>query len=147
VVSIHQDRDGCSFEQMRPAAKSSHDSKEFMVVDGVVLLRLHEFLGMESHRSSWSWFLSAIWFGDRGIPLVKYCSCTDLRSVGFEFELSVWVGSGQDGCTGDHSDELFLGLLLLGSPFEWYVFSGKCCKRCGNDTEVWAEHAVVTGDS
>jgi len=78
MISIYQDGDGCAFEQMRPAMKSSHDSKEFTVVDGVVLLGLGEFLGMESHRSLWSWFLSAIWFGDRGVPLIKYCSCTDL---------------------------------------------------------------------
>jgi len=78
MVSIHQDGDGCSFEQVGPAAESSHDSKEFMVVDGVILLSLSEFLGMESHRSLWSWFLSAVWFGDRGVPLVEYCSCTDL---------------------------------------------------------------------
>jgi len=63
---------------MRPAAKSSHDSKEFAVINGVVLLGLREFLGMESYRSSWSWFLGAIWFGDRGVLLIEYCSCTDL---------------------------------------------------------------------
>jgi len=78
MISIHQDRDCCSFEQVRPAAKSSHDSEEFSVVDGVVLLGLGEFLGVESHRSSWSWFLSAVWFGDRGVPLIEYCSCSDL---------------------------------------------------------------------
>jgi len=78
VVSIHQDGDGCSFEQVGPAAESSHDSKEFVVIDRVVLLGLGEFLGMESHQSSWSWFLSAVWFGDRGVPLVEYCSCSDL---------------------------------------------------------------------
>jgi len=60
VVSIHQDGDGCAFEQVGPAVKSSHDSEEFVVVNGVVLLGLREFLGMKSHRSSWSWFLSAI---------------------------------------------------------------------------------------
>jgi len=60
VVSIYQDGDGCSFEQVGPAAKSSHDSKEFAVVNGVVLLGLCEFLGMESHQSLWSWFLSAV---------------------------------------------------------------------------------------
>jgi len=58
--------------------KSSHDSKEFAVIDGVVLLGLGKFLGVESHRLSWSWFLSAIWFSDRGVLLVKYCSCSDL---------------------------------------------------------------------
>ena len=78
MVSIHQDGDGCSFEQVGPAAKSSHDSEEFAVVDGVILLHLHEFLGMESHWSSWSWFLSAVRFGDRGVLLVKYCSRADL---------------------------------------------------------------------
>jgi len=78
VVSIYQDRDGCSFEQVGPAAKSSHDSKEFAVIDGVILLSLGEFLGVESHRSSWSWFLSAVWFGNGGILLVKYCSRTNL---------------------------------------------------------------------
>jgi len=78
VVGIYQDGDGRSFEQVRPAAKSSHDSKEFAVVNGVILLGLCEFLGMKSHRSSWSWFLSAVWFIDRGILLVEYCSCTDL---------------------------------------------------------------------
>jgi len=78
VVSIYQDGDGCSFEQVRPAAKSSHDSEEFTVVNGVILLSLREFLGVESHWSSWSWFLSAVWFGDRGVPLIEYCSCTDL---------------------------------------------------------------------
>ena len=78
MVSIHQDRDCGSFEQMRPAAKSSHDTKEFMVVDGVVLLSLGEFLGVESHWSVWSWFLSSVWFSDRGVPLVEYCSCTNL---------------------------------------------------------------------
>jgi len=78
VVSIHQDGDGCSFKQVGPAAESSHDPKEFAVVNGVVLLSLHEFLGMESHRSLWSWLLSAIWFGDRGISLIEDCSCTDL---------------------------------------------------------------------
>jgi len=78
MISIHQDGDGCSFEQVRPAAKSSHDSKEFAVVDGVILLSLGKFLGMESHWSSCSWFLSAVWFGDRGVLLVEYCSCTNL---------------------------------------------------------------------
>ena len=78
MVSIHQDRDCCSFEQVGPAAESSHDSKEFVVVDGIVLLSLGEFLGVESHQSSWSWFLSAIWFGDREVPLVEYSSCSDL---------------------------------------------------------------------
>jgi len=72
VVSIHQDRDGCSFEQVRPAAKSSHDSEEFTVINRVILLGLCDLLGVESHQSSWSWFLGAVWFGNRGIPLVKY---------------------------------------------------------------------------
>jgi len=101
MISIHQDGDCCSFEQVRPAAKSSHDTKEFTVIDGVVLLSLSEFLGVESHWSSWSWFLSTIGFGDRRVPLVEYCSCADLRSVGFEFELSVWIWSGKDGCAGN----------------------------------------------
>jgi len=70
VISIHQDRDCCAFEQVGPAVESSHDSKELAVIDGVVLLSLGEFLGMESHWSLWSWFLSAIWFSDRGVPLV-----------------------------------------------------------------------------
>jgi len=78
MISIHQDGDCCSFEQVGPAAKSSYDSEEFAVIDGVVLLGLGEFLGVESHWSSWSWFLSAIWFGDRGVLLVKYCSCSNL---------------------------------------------------------------------
>jgi len=78
VISIYQDRDCCSFEQVGPAAESSHDSEEFAVVDGVILLGLRELLGMESHQSSWSWFLSAIWFSDRGVSLVEYCSCSDL---------------------------------------------------------------------
>jgi len=78
MISIYQDGDGCSFEQVRPAAKSSHDSEEFAVVDGVVLLSLGEFLGVESHWSSWSWFLSAVWFSNRGISLVEYCSHADL---------------------------------------------------------------------
>jgi len=78
MISVHQDGDGCSFKQVRPAMKSSHDSKEFAVIDGVVLLGLGEFLGMESHRSSWSWFLSAVWFSDRGVSLIKYCSRADL---------------------------------------------------------------------
>jgi len=97
VVSIHQDGDCCSFEQMRPTTESSHNTEELAVIDGVVLLSLGEFLGVESHRSSWSWFLCAVWFSDRGVPLVEYCSCPDLRSVGFELKLSVWVQSGQDG--------------------------------------------------
>ena len=78
MVSVHQDRDCCAFEQVGPAAESSYDSKELVVVDGVVLLGLGEFLGVESHQSLWSWFLSAVWFGDRGIPLIEYCSCSDL---------------------------------------------------------------------
>jgi len=78
VVSIHQDGDGCAFEQVGPAAESSHNTEELAIVDGVVLLGLGEFLGMESHQSSWSWFLSAIWFSDRGVLLVEYCSCADL---------------------------------------------------------------------
>jgi len=78
MVSIHQDRGCCSFEQVRPAAKSSHNSKEFAVIDGVVLLVLSEFLGVESHWSSWSWFLSTVSFGGRRISLVEYCSCTNL---------------------------------------------------------------------
>jgi len=78
VVSIHQDRDCCSFEQVGPAVESLHDSKELAVVDRVVLLGLGEFLGVESHQLSWSWFLSAVWFSDRGVPLVEYCSCADL---------------------------------------------------------------------
>jgi len=94
VISIHQDRDGCSFEQVGPAAESSHNSKELVIVNGVVLLGLGKFLGVESHQSSWSWFLSAIWFRDRGVPLVKYCSCTNLQSVGFKLELFVWIWSG-----------------------------------------------------
>ena len=79
---------------MGPIAESSHDSEEFAVVDGVVLFGWSKFLGVESHQSSWSWFLSAVWFGNRGVSLIEYCSCADLRSVGFKFELSVWVGSG-----------------------------------------------------
>jgi len=78
MISIYQDGDCCSFEQVGPAAKSSHDSEEFAVIDGVVLLSLREFLGVESHRSSWSWFLGAVWFRDREVSLVEYCSCTDL---------------------------------------------------------------------
>jgi len=78
VISIYQDGDGCSFEQVGPAAKSSHDSEKFMVINGVVLLGLGEFLGVESHWLSWSGFLSAVWFSDRGIPLVEYCSCANL---------------------------------------------------------------------
>jgi len=78
MVSIHQDGGCGSFEQMRPAAESSHDSEEFTVVDGIALLSLGEFLGVESHWSLWSWFLSAIWFSDMGVPLVEYCSCSDL---------------------------------------------------------------------
>jgi len=78
VVSIHQDGDCCSFEQVGPAVKSSHDSKEFVVVNGVVLLSLRELLGVESHQLSWSWFLGAVWFGDRGVLLIEYCSCADL---------------------------------------------------------------------
>jgi len=78
VVSIYQDGDCCSFEQVGPAAEFLHDSKELVVIDGVILLGLGEFLGMESHRSSWSWFLCAVWFGDRGVLLIEDCSCTDL---------------------------------------------------------------------
>ena len=77
-VDHNKDRDSGSFEQVGPAAKSSHDSEEFAVVDGVILLGLHEFLGMESHWSSWSWFLSAVWFGDRGVSLIKDCACSNL---------------------------------------------------------------------
>jgi len=78
VISIHQDGDCSSFEQVGPAAKSSHDSEEFTVINWVVLLGLHELLGVESHWSSWSWFLGAIWFGDRGVLLIEDCSCTNL---------------------------------------------------------------------
>jgi len=78
MVSIYQDRDCCAFEQMQPAKKSFHDSKELVVINGIVLLGLGKFLGMESHQSSWSWFLSTAWFGDRGVLLIKYCSCSDL---------------------------------------------------------------------
>ena len=78
MVSIHQDRDSCSFEQVGPAVESLHDSEELSVIDGVVLLSLGEFLGMESHQLSWSWFLGTVWFGDRGVPLIENCSCTDL---------------------------------------------------------------------
>jgi len=94
MISIHQDGDGCSFEQMGPAVESSHDSKELMVIDGVVLLGLGEFLGVESYWSLWSWFLSAIWFGNRGVLLVKYGSCSNLRGVGLKLELFVWVQPG-----------------------------------------------------
>jgi len=104
MISIHQDRDGCAFEQVGPAAESLHDSEELVVVDGVVLLGLGEFLGMESHRSSWSWFLSAVWFSDRRVLLIKYCSHANLGGVCFKLELSVWVWSGQDGCTSNHGD-------------------------------------------
>ena len=40
VVSIHQDGDGCAFEQVGPAVESSHDSEELAVINGVVLLSL-----------------------------------------------------------------------------------------------------------
>jgi len=54
MVSIYQDGDGCAFEQVGPAAESSHNSKEFAVVNRVILLGLGEFLGVESHWLSWS---------------------------------------------------------------------------------------------
>jgi len=78
MISIYQDGDCCAFEQMGPAAKSSHDSEEFAIIDGVVLLSLSEFLGVESHQSLWSWFLRTVWFGDRGVPLIEDCACSNL---------------------------------------------------------------------
>jgi len=48
---------------------------------------------------------------------------------------------------GNHVDEFILSLLLLGAPFERYIFSSKLCEWCGNDAEVGAEHAVVPRDS
>jgi hypothetical protein len=38
VVGVDYDRDGGSFEQVGPAAESSHDSQEFPIIDWVILL-------------------------------------------------------------------------------------------------------------
>jgi len=37
---------------------------------------------------------------------------------------------------GDHVNELVLGLFLLRSPFERYIFSSKLCEWCGDDAEI-----------
>ena len=78
MICEYQDRDFGSFEQMRPAAESSHDSEELAVIYGVILLGGCEFLGMESHWSPWSWFFFAVWFHGWWIPLVQYGTCADL---------------------------------------------------------------------
>ena len=70
MICEHQDEDFCSFEQVRPCAQSSHDGKKFAVIDRVVLLRITEFLGCETKRASWSWFLLSIWQCDGFVALV-----------------------------------------------------------------------------
>jgi len=44
---------------------------------------------------------------------------------------------------GNHVDKFVLSLLLLGSPFERYVFSSELCEWCSDDTKIGAEHAMV----
>ena len=61
VISVDEDRDFGSFEQVRPATKASKDSQEFAVVDGVISFCAGETLQVETTWSSGSWFLSSIW--------------------------------------------------------------------------------------
>ena len=61
MISVDEDGDFSSFEQVRPAAKASKDSQEFSVIDGVISFCAGETLQVETAWSSGSWFLSSIW--------------------------------------------------------------------------------------
>src|SRR5712691_118792 len=132
MISVHQDGDVSSFEQVRPVPQATHDGEEFPVINGVILLCVSELLGVESHWSAWSWLFFAIWECHWWIPLIEDPSCRELRCINLQLELSAGVGSDEDWCTSDESDYLLLSFLLFLSPHERDILAGKSCDRCGD---------------
>ena len=64
-----------------------HDAEEFSVINGVVLLCIGEFLGVEPYRASWARFFVAINYGGE-VSLIEDCSSSNLRGIYFKLELS-----------------------------------------------------------
>src|SRR5260221_9286564 len=119
MISVHQDGDVSSFEQVRPVPQATHDGEEFPVINGVILLCVSELLGVESHWSAWSWFFFAIWECYCWIPLIEDPSCRELRCINLQLELPAGVGSEENWCAVDGRDYLLLAFLLFLSPHDW----------------------------
>jgi hypothetical protein len=60
VVGVYYDGDGGSFEQVGPAAESSHNSQKFLIIDWVILFSGGEFLRVETTWASCSRLLCSI---------------------------------------------------------------------------------------
>ena len=87
MVYIDQNGDFCAFEKVQPASKTVHNCQEFAVVDGVILLGGHKFLGVKSNWSLWSKFVCTIRSFDWRVTLVKDGTCPDLGCVDLKLEL------------------------------------------------------------
>jgi len=80
-----------------------------MVIYRVILLGSCEFLEVESHWSSWSWFLFAVCLCGWWIPLVQDGACADLQGIYLKFELSGEVWFDEYWCVGDSMNDFVLG--------------------------------------
>jgi len=70
VVGINKYWFLSTIEEIVPIPEAMHDGQEFPVVDWIILFCAGEFLGVESHRVLWSWFLCSIGPLDRLSSLI-----------------------------------------------------------------------------
>jgi len=63
-----------TLEEVIPIPEAAHDSQEFSVINGIILLCASEFLGADTTGVPWSWFFCAVRLCDRWSSLIEYGS-------------------------------------------------------------------------
>ena len=121
-----------------------HDGQEFSVIDGVILLGVGRFLGMESDWMIGAWLFCAIGLLYRWSSLIEYCSGCYLECVNFQLELfaGIWVDKYWCCCDAflEFPDCLDAVLSLFeGDTFAEEVGNGGCDGGKSRD-----EHVVVS---